>query len=570
MKFESKLVSSLTKIFPDAVQGETISTASALKNEPFSFQVAFRTADGDLSCQPVCIRVESDLPLSDIASYKVGYVPVLRCTSARPDPYYDRTEAGLFPDPLFRRQTDHNLVNDGFWAPRYFEEGEKYIYNSVGTAWQGVWLTVNEDGNEIAPGEHYVDVQICRAYDLEVVTHERLELTILDACLPPMNLIYTSWFHCDCIADTYNVPVFSDRHYEIMASFVREAARTGMNMIMLPAFTPPLDTPVGKERPTVQLVRVKRDNGEYSFDFTEMERYINMCRDNGISFFEHNHMFTQWGARSTPKIFVEVDGVRQQYFGWDTDAGDPEYARFLKAYLRALKEFLNRVGVGKRIFFPISDEPNPKNEELFNRAYNLIAGEIEGYPSGDSISHFRYYENGSIHIPSVSVASEELDRFIKECDRFMVYSTGESLHSGYPNRVITNTGARMRFLGVQMYVTHTGGYAHWGYNYYYDTLSHGLFNPMNDPCGYDALPGTSFIVYPGLDGTAIPSLRMKLEYEGFCDNRALQLLEEKIGRAQTLAWIKEQLGEVTYQGCPSNETVFAFRQSLNRKLAGLL
>ena len=36
----TRVVSSLTKVFPDEVMGSEIKFASCLKNEPFSFQIA--------------------------------------------------------------------------------------------------------------------------------------------------------------------------------------------------------------------------------------------------------------------------------------------------------------------------------------------------------------------------------------------------------------------------------------------------------------------------------------------------------------------------------------------------
>lgn len=39
MKLETRLVSSLVKIFPDDINGEGISNITIMQNEPFSFQM---------------------------------------------------------------------------------------------------------------------------------------------------------------------------------------------------------------------------------------------------------------------------------------------------------------------------------------------------------------------------------------------------------------------------------------------------------------------------------------------------------------------------------------------------
>ena len=90
-------------------------------------------------------------------------------------------------------------------------------------------------------------------------------------------------------------------------------------MILTPLFTPPLDTEVGGERPTVQLVKVIQQNDQYSFHFTLLDRWIDLCLQCGIKYFEMTHLFTQWGAKYAPKIMAEVNGVETRIFGWDTE-----------------------------------------------------------------------------------------------------------------------------------------------------------------------------------------------------------------------------------------------------------
>ena len=73
----------------------------------------------------------------------------------------------------------------------------------------------------------------------------------------------------------------------INKNFISTAVEHGMNCILTPLFTPPLDTEIGGERPTVQLVGVKRcRNYVYEFDFTLLDRWVDMALKNGVEFFE--------------------------------------------------------------------------------------------------------------------------------------------------------------------------------------------------------------------------------------------------------------------------------------------
>lgn len=566
MRFETKLLSSLEKVFPDKAGGEPIEYATALQNEPFSFQLAYRCVDSINEPEPFYVRVETDLDTRLISEYAVGYVPVVRADFLHSDGYFERKTPGLYPDMLIKRTTNAPIdFDDNTWK-KYTEHDQREMLSAVRDSYQSIWFTVNESGKVIKPGSYKIKICLFASKDNVCESEETLTLDIIPAQLQKQTLYYTSWFHNDCLADTYGVEVFSDEYFEIMRSFVTEAAKTGMNMILLPAFTPALDTTVGGERKTVQLVAVTKCKGEYTFDFSLMKKYIEICRGCGIENFEHSHFFTQWGAKHAPKVMATVDGEYKRIFGWDTDSLSEEYTSFLKNYIEVLKGFLKEMKLEKNILFHISDEPSAEWIEYYDNAQKTVGNLLKDYMCGDALSGYEYYENGCVKIPIVIVDSPDMEKFVNRCDNYWVYYTGGQLKSGCSNRIIPTTSARNRVLGLQMYVGGAKGFLHWGYNYYYDVLSHGIFNPATNPCGYNKLAGTSYLVYPGLNRQAIPSLRMKVLYEGFNDYRALTVLESLIGREAVLAFIKETLGNIGYNYCPTGETLFAFRQELNNMI----
>ncbi len=67
-------------------------------------------------------------------------------------------------------------------------------------------------------------------------------------------MVYTEWFHSDYLADYYHVDVFSEEYWRIVENFLRKAKERGVNMILTPILTLPLDTLIGGERTTTQLV----------------------------------------------------------------------------------------------------------------------------------------------------------------------------------------------------------------------------------------------------------------------------------------------------------------------------
>ena len=567
MKLETKLISSLGKIFPDEVIGDNLNSAILLQNETFSFQVAFKNNNTVREVKPLYVRVETDLDINIISEYLEGYVPVTRADFVDSDDYFERKTAGLYPDMLFARKTNAEIIDDGqWWMPRWTEQNQRYLLESVKESYKGLWFTINENSQEIKGGKYYIKILFYDASNQECIAEERLDLEVINAKLPEQSLTYTSWFHCDCLADTYNVEIFSDEFFEIMRSYVKLAAKNGMDMIMLPSFTPPLDTTPGRERKTAQLVKVEQTGDTYFFDFSLMKKYIELCRECGIKKFEHNHLFTQWGAKHAPKIMATTCGEYKRIFGWETDSTSDEYAIFLKSYLKALKIFLKDMDLEKNIMFHISDEPPIKCISFYENALKVVGEEIKDYSCGDALSHFDYYKKGYTKRPIVAVNSPEIDEFVANCDDYWVYYTNGELTENVSNRTISVPSARNRVIGLQMYVGGAKGFLHWGYNYYYGVLSHGIFNPMTNPCGYKQIAGASYIVYPEITGEPIPSLRMKVFYEAINDYGALQLLESLIGKEAVLKFIETTVGKVNYKYCPTGKELFEFRQKLNEEI----
>ena len=113
--------------------------------------------------------------------------------------------------------------------------------------------------------------------------------------------------------------MFSIEHNRILRNYIALAAKRGVNMILTPIHTPPLDTAVGTERLTAQLVDVFVTPLGYNFKFSKLRDFITMCRHEGIKYFEMAHLFTS-GAACTRQDHGHQDGSYTQLFGWQTDA----------------------------------------------------------------------------------------------------------------------------------------------------------------------------------------------------------------------------------------------------------
>ena len=525
---EVRLISSLEKVFKDkAPRGGGHVSYSCLANETLSFQAAVRS-----DCDAVITARVNSGEAERFRIYTVRDVPVTLAASEGSDDWFISKEPGDYPDILMPGNT----------------------LNARAGEWYSFWF-------EFIPGG--VAGSTCVEIDVNGET-VKAEIDVIDALLPEQELIYTNWFHCDAICDYYGVEAFGDEFWRIFENFAGTAAKHGLNCILTPLFTPALDTAVGGERTTTQLVGVIKNGEDYSFDFSLVKKWVDTCRSLGIEYFEMSHFFTQWGAEHAPKIIAsDGSGNVSRIFGWETETHSAEYDRFLTAFAGEFKKFIYENGLEKNVFFHISDEPGEEQIETYIYRAELVRKLFGEFLFIDALSDFDFYARGAVDIPVPSENSIE-DFYGKAKPLWTYYCCGQC--SGYvPNRFIAMPSARNRILGFLLWKYDLDGFLQWGYNFYNTQYSLEKINPYEVTDAGGHFPsGDSFVVYPGENGEAICSLRLKVFYDGFQDMRALRLLESLAGRDKAL----EIVGDITFGEYPHDpEYILGVRERINRGIA---
>jgi len=550
---EIRLLSSLAKVFPHAAPPARPEKEwlSALGGETVSFQVAYLQKRGKQHWTH--LRLETELATQ---MRRVQYIPGHFPTAFGADDGYLHKEAGLFPDLLEPIGTKDKQPGNTLSDRLPFLPG----------TWRAVWVDVVIPPQ--APAGHYPIRLTLENPAGEVLAQAETAVTVVAANLPALDIAHTRWFHTDCLADYYGVDMFSERHWEIIENFAAYAVQHNMNALLTPIHTPPLDTEVGGERTTTQLLDISVEDGRYTFGFDRLQRWVDMCQRVGIKYIEIAHLFTQWGAKHAPKIMGTKDGTYTRLFGWETAATGPEYTAYLQQMLPALTAKLREWGVAEKTFFHISDEPNMSHLEDYAAARNIIKPLLEGFKVVDALSNFEFYEQDlvSVPVPSVDYIEPFLEADLPEL--WCYYCCVESVHS--PNLFFMQPSFRNRIIGVLLYKYNLDGFLHWGYNFYRSVHSVYPIDPYRVTDAEGAFPsGDAFVVYPGKDGHPLASLRLMVASEAFNDFRALKLLEEKIGRGAVLEMIDDGLASpLTFRRFPQTEDyLINLRQRVNAKIS---
>ena len=543
--FKAKLVSSQEKIFIDDSidKYQKLERFSVLMGERFSVQLIYVDEGEDYTLER---RPFVDLTLggsvAKFASVRdVRNVPVDRpINPEHHDDQYLRKTAGIYPDLL---------------TPLRY--GGKVVIGR--DKLRALWIEVEPDMH--LSGEQTLSVTL--SYKDFTVTHTAY-VDIIPVPLGKDAPMFTQWFYCDCLAAYYNVPAWSERHWEIVENFARLYAKRGRNMIYTPLLTPALNVLAPFERTPSQLVDVSVKDGEYIFGFDKVDRWVDMCDRIGIEYFEISHFFDQHRAAHSAKVYATVDGVMKQIFTWDTLSEDEEYIRFLRAMVGAFVAHMKERGDDKRCYYHISDEPHLDLLDHYVKIKKSIEDILEGYHIMDALSDFDFYKAGALATP-VPVTSKIMPFIENGVPELWTYYACNEL-VGYSNCYVAMPSWRTRSIGMQLFKYNVHGFLHWGYNYYNNRASGDAINPFLDLGGEDWVPaGDTFLVYPDQDGTPLESIRAVTMDEAMQDVRAMRTAEALTSHDEVVRVMEEALRDtITFERCAhSGEQMLRVREAVN-------
>lgn len=550
MGFSSRIVSSLEKCFltSDINKFTEVKEEKIFKNQKYSFQLLCHFEDGwQIAVKPVVEGTLADY----ITVREVVNIPAELPTYPHCNPLPEIHEPGLYPDLLRPLKYRGSL-------------------RLMPTQSRALWFDIDPKGE--VTGDHTVKIKLMRVGITskgleptdEVMAEHELKIDIKDVALPEQSLMFTQWFYADCLADYYNVEVFSDRHFEICESFMRTAVENGRNMLMLPLLTYALDTHWGGERTTVQLIDVYKDGDGYTFGYDNLDKWLDMCNRLGVKYYEVSPFFSQWGADSTPKVVATVNGEKKTIFGWGTNPISPEYNTFIRAFITGFLNHMKARGEDRKCWFHISDEPVTEQLEQYKAVRNSIYDLLEDYDMLDAISHYEFCEMGLIKSPVPK--TQGIEPFLKNNvpNLWCYYCGGQC--DGVSNCHFAMPLARVRSLGMQMFKYDIKGFLHWGYNYYNNQWSYEHLDPFASSDGESfAASGDTYMVYPAPDGTAWESTRLRALYEGMEDMRAMQLAEMLCGKEAVVKAIEDICGEVKFNKCvQDSDTMLKIRRTVNQ------
>lgn len=375
------------------------------------------------------------------------------------------------------------------------------------------------------PGEYTVAVDV---FESSMFSDERkagtytAHITVYAYTLPDrldLDFHLDLWQHNTTLARVFGVPLWSEKHFELIEKAVAELASLGQKAVTLILSDAPWSGQwchINKKTPATlyeySIVPVTRDeNGEYSFDFTIMQRYIDLCAKYGITreitLFGLVNVWCDSG-NGFAAVMEDTDcGAKIRYF--DKKDGLYKYMRSEKdfdLYVSSLYEYFGSTGQLDKVRL-MADEP--ADIAAYRKALDHMKKIAPGFKLKAAINHAEFIpefgDRVSDYAPNLRSWSMEFKKITQYKQtmpgkRFLWYVCNQPER---PNTFLSSELCETLFIGVITSKMGMDGFLRWGFTVWSD-------DPVKDnrymtwPCG------DLHFVYPSRSGGILSSLRSKM------------------------------------------------------------
>ncbi len=489
------LETSLHRVFPASAPGEKSLSLLAARNGRIAFQACVRNG----RTHPLAVECS----IADVDDLKprvrfVGLVPMPHLTANTDAKELDGAGMlpGLVPDPLLPVTKATIGMNES----------------------RSFWITLNIPA-DAKPRTRELKIKLTfdggkSSEDLQV----KLEISPF-VIQPRHDFHVIHWWRGEATWDYYHTGMFDDRWYELTKAQLQDMLDHGSDVVYVPIFFNRRET---FQRPCQLLIVNEPEIGQYQFDWSEVKKFVAMCKQIGFTRFEWSHLWIYWGVENPIRVYKKVDGKYVMLWSPEEKATGPIYVNFLRQFLPEFKKFLDDEGITDASYFHLSDEPGSgQHIENYKRARAILRDLAPWMKVMDALSDINYGRQRltDIPIPMVSSAKAYVDEKIPHWVYYCCSPKGPWL-----NRFMDTPLPKIRMAGILFYRFRAEGFLHWGFNYWHKMEKEEIGDPWHDASNGDwpGIPyGDPFMIYPGPDGP-IDSLRWEVFSDALQDYAILQ------------------------------------------------
>ncbi len=392
-----------------------------------------------------------------------------------------------------------------------------------------------------APGEYFGKVKIYKQvlFEAETLVGEiSVKLKVCEFTLPaPKNRKFylDLWQNFTSLAQHTDVALYSDAHFEVIDKYLASLAHLGQRALTLVVSEVPWGGQCGWETEDkgnlfkYSIITAKKTkDGIFEYDFTKMQRYIDMGAKYGIKdeFSLYGLVNILGGALGKPAPEYP-EHIRVRYL--DEATGCYAYmseVSDIDNYIRAIeKYFIDTKQIGKvRV---VADEP--ANIEAFKKSVDHVHSIAPSFRFKAAIIKTEFIEQfGDLFddfVPDLNTVTEAfgtLSKYIKEMPekRYLWYVCCGPEH---PNMFIRSPLEESYLIGILTSYFRMDGFLRWNYTEWPENPRDDLHFRANWPAG-----DTTY-VYPGYNGKPLLSLRYHALHKAIQFFEMLETYRKKAG-----------------------------------------
>ncbi|MBO7393144.1 MAG: DUF4091 domain-containing protein [Abditibacteriota bacterium] len=317
------------------------------------------------------------------------------------------------------------------------------------------------------------------------------------------------WMNPGAVAEYYNLPLWSDEHFEMLGKYMDDLAAHGQKAAVVPICYKPWWAQTHTVYPST-IVWKKTDDG-YDFDFSVFDRYVELYESKGITDTIHCYSPVQGPGKIDFSEIEFEDGTVEKFF-----VGTPEYDAVWGAFFTAFRKHLEETDRFDKTYIAL-DEKTPEVMEALADFIDKYASDFNlayaGKPDPKYVK--RYSDISYFYTPAKDSdydgdleADEESTESSDILTTFYVCCGPQ-----HPNTFVHSPLIESRILPMLAIRGGYNGLLRWSYN---DWSESPFVNVSFTPEGCEFPSGDTFLVYPGPEGP-IPSLRWEQLRQGIQD-----------------------------------------------------
>lgn len=416
-------------------------------------------------------------------------------------------------------------------------ESSEYAAYEVGMVWVEAFVPPDSKAGNYTGG---VRLYVSQGLGEENVAGEiRFSLEIRDVLLPdnkdsPFEL--DLWQHNAVMARMHEVERYSDRHFVLLEEYVRSLAELGQKCVTVVASDVPwcgqdchrlADGSNVYEYNMVDIVRDKE--GHFHYDYSRMQRYIDLCFRHGIDrWIKVFGLVCAWADPEYGLIGTASDypdTLRLRYLDESDGCMHPiRRGEEIDAYIRALEAYFQERGLLDRVLLS-ADEP--ADFAYYQAIIERIRRVAPGFRFFAAVNHTRHIarcmentDSFCLVLPAVAQEWEQVCTYRQQTDK--TYTWYVCCGPAYPNMFLRSDLLETRLVGALTAFLGLDGFLRWDYTVWNPS-------PRKTLCWHLFPAGDSCFVYPGADGRPLLSLRYQQLRRAVGDYTLIDMLCKRPG-----------------------------------------